>query len=119
MNWMMRNFYYMPLYDVKCDICAKHDEIYRAVKDYDDLPQCCGEKMHRMLSAPYVVADIQPYQSMVTGEMITSRSQHRNHLKEHRMIEIGNEVQKPRQIDKKAEKAKRIEAIKKQIHTAR
>ena len=36
--------------------------------------------------------DIQPYKSMVTGEMITSRSQHREHLKAHGLREIGNEV---------------------------
>lgn len=40
----------------------------------------------------YVVADIAPYKSMVTGEMITSRSQHREHLLKHNCFEIGNEV---------------------------
>ncbi len=40
----------------------------------------------------YVIADIQPYQSQATGEMITSRSQHREHLKRHGLIEIGNEI---------------------------
>jgi len=39
-----------------------------------------------------VVPDIQPYRSMATGEMITSRSQHRAHLRQHGLIEIGNEV---------------------------
>lgn len=43
-------------------------------------------------AAPYVIPDIQPYQSMQTGEMITSRSQHRAHLRQHGLIEIGNEV---------------------------
>lgn len=40
----------------------------------------------------YVVPDIQPYKSMITGEMITSRSQHREHLRQHNCFEIGNEV---------------------------
>lgn len=39
-----------------------------------------------------VMPDIEPYQSMATGEMITSRSQHREHLKIHRLNEIGNET---------------------------
>ena len=39
----------------------------------------------------HVMGDIQPYQSMVTGEIITSRSRHREHLKQHRMIEVGND----------------------------
>lgn len=43
------------------------------------------------VNAPMVMNDIQPYQSMQTGEMITSRSQHRDHLKQHRLIELGNE----------------------------
>lgn len=40
----------------------------------------------------YVVPDIQPYRSMQTGEMITSRSHHRAHLRQHGLVEIGNEV---------------------------
>ena len=39
----------------------------------------------------YVIPDIQGYQSMATGEWISSRSQHREHLKQHRLVEIGNE----------------------------
>jgi hypothetical protein len=39
-----------------------------------------------------VQGEIQPYKSMITGEMITSRKQHRDHLKKHGMREVGNEV---------------------------
>ncbi len=35
--------------------------------------------------------DIQPYQSMADGSMITSRSKHREHLREHNCFEVGNE----------------------------
>lgn len=41
---------------------------------------------------PIIMSDIQPYQSMADGSMITSRSQHRAHLKQHNCIEIGNET---------------------------
>lgn len=41
--------------------------------------------------APYVIPDIQPYRSMQTGEIIGSRSQHRAHLKQHGLVEVGNE----------------------------
>jgi hypothetical protein len=47
-----------------------------------------------------IVPDIAPYRSMVTGEMIESRSRHREHLREHRMIEIGNEVHHMRPFGK-------------------
>lgn len=39
-----------------------------------------------------VMPDIQPYQSMVDGSVIQSRSQHRAHLREHGCIELGNET---------------------------
>lgn len=42
--------------------------------------------------APMVMSDIDGYISQVDGSWIKSRSHHRSHLKEHRMIELGNEV---------------------------
>jgi hypothetical protein len=41
--------------------------------------------------ATRIMSDISPYQSVITGEMITSRSKHREHLKRHDCIEVGNE----------------------------
>jgi len=41
--------------------------------------------------APIVMPDIKPYQSMIDGTMITSRSQHREHLRQHGCQELGNE----------------------------
>lgn len=81
----------MPLYQIKCDICGKEDEVYRSVANYNDLPECCGHIMGRTLTIPTVIADIQPYRSMATGEMITSRSQHRKHLSANGLVEVGNE----------------------------
>lgn len=39
----------------------------------------------------HVMGDIQPYKSMLDGREITSRSRHREHLKDHGCIEVGNE----------------------------
>lgn len=39
--------------------------------------------------APYVIPDIQPYRSAITGEVIGSRSHHRAHLRQHGCIEVG------------------------------
>jgi len=39
-----------------------------------------------------VMSDIDGYISQVDGSWIKSRSQHRSHLKQHRMIELGNDV---------------------------
>ena len=40
-----------------------------------------------------IIPDIQPYRSQIDGSMITSRAKHRNHLKDHGCIEVGNEKQ--------------------------
>lgn len=59
-----------------------------------------AEQYHREKRATswQVMPDIQPYQSMIDGSTIHSRSQHRAHLRAHGCIEIGNEVQKPKPV---------------------
>jgi hypothetical protein len=42
--------------------------------------------------APMVQSDIEGYVSQVDGSWIKSKSMHRDHLKQHRMIELGNDV---------------------------
>ena len=50
--------------------------------------------------APMVMSDINPYISQVDGSVIESRSKHKAHLKQHRMIELGNDVPKQhKQVD--------------------
>ncbi len=51
-----------------------------------------GDFSNKIASGPQVMRDIDPYKSMVTGEMITSRSRHRDHLKRHNVIEVGNDT---------------------------
>ncbi|MDO9131977.1 zinc ribbon domain-containing protein [Hydrogenophaga sp.] len=55
-----------------------------------------------MSKTAYVMPDIQGYKSMATGEWISSRSEHREHLKRHNLVEIGNEKieNKPRGPDR-------------------
>ena len=50
-----------------------------------------GSDEHYDSLGPMVMPDIQPYKSMIDGSMITSRSVHRDHLRQHNCIEIGNE----------------------------
>ena len=44
------------------------------------------------LPTPMILRDIEPYQNMVNGKMINSRSEHRAFLREHNLTEIGNET---------------------------
>lgn len=43
------------------------------------------------LAMPYIAPDRTEYKSVITGEQITSRNQHREHLKQHGCEEVGNE----------------------------
>lgn len=70
------------------------------------------EEMTRR-EAPMVISDIEGYVSQVDGSWIKSRSHHRAHLKEHRMIELGNDV--PMQHKKIDMSTKSKEARKRQI----
>ena len=63
--------------------------------------------------APMVMSDIEGYVSQVDGTWIKSRSHHRSHLKQHRMIELGNDV--PTQHPKIELSRKSNEARKRQI----
>lgn len=92
----------MPLYTYECPLCGHQRDEFRSVSERDRVPRCDQEcdgegddlavPMHRIVTAPYVAADMQPYQSMIDGSWITSRSRHNEHLKAHGCIEVGNEV---------------------------
>lgn len=117
----------MPLYTYRCPLCATETDEFRTVAKRNDVPRCISHsgrvpesvEMERVVSAPMVVSDMQPYKSMIDGRMITSRSQHRDHLKAHGCIEVGNETKylKPKEkIDltpesKAARKQKIIEQV--------
>jgi hypothetical protein len=61
----------------------------------------------------YVMPDIQPYKSMIDGRMITSRSEHRRHLKANNCIEIGNED--PLKHGPKPAKDTRVDVLRHQL----
>lgn len=61
----------------------------------------------------YVMPDIQPYKSMIDGRMVTSRSEHRRHLKANNCIEIGNED--PLKHGPKPAKDTRVDVLRHQL----
>jgi len=67
------------------------------------------------LSAPMVIRDIDPYKSMITGEMITGRKQHRDHLKAHGCIEVGNDTSHIKAPTKPVVKSSRREVLTKRL----
>ena len=67
---------------------------------------------------PDVMPDIAPYRSMVTGEIINSRSRHREHLRERGLTEIGNDssLAKPYQGMPKTDPAHLKEILRAQVN---
>jgi putative FmdB family regulatory protein len=86
----------MPLYDIVCKECGKTDSIFRKIAQYNDLPKCCNGMMSRIISAPFVPQEFQPYRSMIDGHVVTDRGEHRRHLKAHGCTETGNEDMTPK-----------------------
>lgn len=46
--------------------------------------------------APMIMRDVEPYRSVITREVIGGRRQHREHLRAHGCIEVGNEMIVPK-----------------------
>lgn len=81
----------MPTYVYGCD-CGAVKEITVPVSEHSKTIACdCGGEMRQRLTPVHVMPDIQPYRSMATGERIKGRSHHRQHLKDHGLVEVGNE----------------------------
>lgn len=81
----------MPLYEYQCPACERGQTIYCSVSEYrSEVPCECGQKARRILTPLHVMPDIAGYRSVVTGEWIGSRRAHREHLKRHNLVEVGN-----------------------------
>lgn len=64
----------------------------------------------------HVMPDIKPYKSMVTGEIISGRRQHREHLKRHGCVEVGNDLPKAPQGIPDTNPQQRHELIREQVN---
>jgi hypothetical protein len=65
-------------------------------------------KANDVINAPMIMGDIVPYQSMIDGSMIQSRSRHREHLKDNGCIEVGNESMETKRTAPSSEKRREV-----------
>jgi len=81
-------------------------EIWTPTLGLEEAKKSWIEKQNQPKQLTHMIqSDIEGYVSQVDGSWITSRSHHRNHLKQHRMIELGNDVptqHKPIEISRKS-----------------
>lgn len=72
-----------PLQSV-CKLCGS------GVTDAVGMDRDLGDKRHNIIS------DIEPYKSPIDGSTVSSRSTHRDHMRQHGVVEMGNEYPKPK-----------------------
>jgi putative FmdB family regulatory protein len=105
------------LYAYRCPSCGHQQDDVRSVEERHNGPNCakCGTKTEKLILPPQSMPDIQPYRSVIDGSLISSRSKHREHLKAHGCIEVGNEKLPPPKKPKAPPGAKEavIAAVKK------
>jgi len=108
----------MPAYTVFCPNCHHKDVIYARVADRDDPRQCNGckwEFVYRIIEAPFVRGEIEPYFSDSTGRMVNSRAQRREDLKAARAYEwepgIERDVARKKQYNLDASNAEIGKAV--------
>lgn len=107
----------MPIYEYACDACGRGTEVYCSVSEYTREIACeCGQTATRTFTPHHVMPDIQPYRSMIDGSIVSSRSTHKAHLKQHGCVEVGNERMPAR---KPVPMAPLHEDIKRAIHEVR
>lgn len=88
----------MPVYEYRCP-SGHITDAYRTVEGRSAPEPCatCGLEAEKCISRPaFAVPDIGGYRSIVDGKWIGSRTAHREHLKVHDLIEVGNERMPPR-----------------------
>jgi putative FmdB family regulatory protein len=87
----------MPIYEWECRKCGKL-EVFRPFHEWR-LPPKHPHPVVRVLSAPMVIVDIEPYVAMAgdkAGQVIGSRQEHRAFLKRNKLVEFGNDPPKPK-----------------------
>lgn len=108
----------MPTYVFSCPHCDEIEEIITTVADRNNAPSHCGVRMDRVITAPHVNPDIQPYRAVAgdrAGKVIGSRAEHREFLKRNRFVEVGNEPIRPIKNDFRPKRGEIAEELKRVI----
>ena len=84
----------MPRYDYRCIECGVIEELWRRMTDLEMAHRCirCGGDMIRLISAPNIRCDIEPYVDENMGHEpvhVESRQHKKQLLKERGLTEIG------------------------------
>jgi len=108
----------MPLYDYHCPACGHIETKFQRIAELDvvTFEHCRGVKMERLISAPMVAPDYEPYSCPITGRLISGRREHIENLKRHgcRLKEPGETEEYMKKVQSgyfKKQQEKEIEKI--------
>lgn len=115
----------MPTYVYRCDSCGTTCEAYRTVAERGNAPLCCGGvPMRQKITASYHISPtFQPYRAVGEeyGRPIRSKREHREYLRKHGYVEIGNDpsmAPPPRDPDREAAKKRETREALEQLRYA-
>jgi len=80
----------MPIYDYLCPRCGTIYDVWAGIEENNLNCPYCPEIMARLISAPAVIGDIQPYidyNMAQDGVPINSRQHHKQEMKERGLVE--------------------------------
>ncbi len=90
----------MPNYTIECAECGKTEVVFRHLKQFGQWPRHCGQKMSQIVQAPNIMADIVPFQSVVTdvdsgrNPIIGSRPQLKDFERRNKCHQVGDDVKR-------------------------
>ncbi len=80
----------MPLFDYKCDDCGVIEDVWAGIEEDNLHCPLCQKIMTRLISAPGVIPDIEPYidwNMAQEGVQIGSRQQLKREMKDRGLVE--------------------------------
>ena len=80
----------MPIYDYQCPDCGTIEDVWAGIEENNLNCPLCQEIMVRLISAPNVIGDMQPYvdyNMSHEGVPINSRQHHKRELKDRGLVE--------------------------------
>ena len=71
----------MPIYDYECSACGSIVDVWAGIEETEKL-HCCGNWMRRLISAPNINPDFEPYMDENLGPdpILVKSKQHRRQL---------------------------------------
>ena len=112
-----------PVYEYLCPKCGKTHEAVRTVDERNNGPRCCGRKTKKQISHYHVAPLFNAYRvaGAERGKVIRSRGEHRDYLKKHGYVEVGNDpsyAPPPFDPDREAERKRETKEALEQLEHA-